>query len=234
MALGCGTKSALRCLDCLVFTGILAAFDRLNERHPWSHNDAFAGAVLRQAKRAVKDGGRTALDVGCGTGRLLGRLCPLFGEVVGIEEDPATAALAAAALRQCPTVTVTRASFPADSRSYDFVSMVAVLHHLPLLDGIAAAREAVAPGGRLVIVGVYREEGRDALLSLVSLLLNPIVGILRHPRRASVIPASMTAPTRPATHSYREIRRALQAGLPGVTVHRSLFWRYVAIWHNQR
>ena len=182
----------------------------------------------------MRDGGSTALDIGCGTGSLLRLLAPMFGEVIGVEADSATAALAAAAVRPWSTATVVNARFQPDARRYDLVSMVAVLHHFPLIQGIAAARASVAPGGRLVIVGVYREEPSDALHSMVSVVLNPIIGILRHPRRATELPPNMTAPTVRVTDSYREIRRALRAELPGVTVRRSLFWRYVAIWHSYR
>lgn len=215
-------------------TRVLASIDRINQRHPWSHNDAYAGVVVREARRTLREGGTTALDVGCGTGNLLRRLAPLFPEVVGVEADPASAALAAAAVRAWPTASVVNASFPANTHRYDFVSMVAVLHHLPLIAGIEAARAAVAPGGRLIIVGLYREEPTDALFSISSVVLNPIVGLLKHPRPSAQLPQSMSAPTVPATDSYRRIKEALEASLPGVAVHRTLFWRYVAIWHDAR
>jgi SAM-dependent methyltransferase len=136
---------------------------------------------VRQAIQTLRGGGTTALDIGCGTGNLLRRLAPIFPRVVGIEADSATAALAAAAVLPWPTAAVVNASSPADSQRYDFVSMVAALHHLPLLAGIEAARATVGPGGRLVIVGVYREERTDVLLSVISLVLNPIIGLMRHP-----------------------------------------------------
>lgn len=215
-------------------TRLLAAIDRINQRHPWSHNDAFSGFVVRQAKRTIREGGTTALDVGCGTGNLLRRLAPLFPQVVGVEADPETAARAATAVLPWPTVSVVNANFPADSHLYDFVSMVAMLHHLPLVEGIKAARDAVAPGGRLVIVGVYREEATDAPFSIVSLALNPLIGLLRHPRPSSGLPHNMCVPTVQATDSYRQIKEALRAELHGVKVHRTLFWRYLATWQSPR
>lgn len=213
---------------------LLDAIDGINQRHPWSHNDAYSGLVVRQAKRVRREGGTTALDVGCGTGNLLRRLAPLFSHVVGIEADPGTAALAEEAVLPWPGATVVNADFPVDSHRYDFVSMVAVLHHLPLVPGIEAARGAVSPGGRLVIVGVYREEPSDALFSIASLLLNPIIGLLRQPRPAPRLPPNMSAPAVPAADAWQRIRSALEAGLPGVKVHRALFWRYVATWQNER
>jgi len=211
-------------------TRLLHVIDGVNQTHPWSHNDAYSWHVLWRARRSRREGAATALDVGCGTGNLLRRLAQLFPQVVGMEADPATAALAASAVSPWPGATVINSAFPDDSQCYDFVSMVAVLHHLPLGPGIDAARAAVAPGGRLVIVGVYREERRDALFSIISLVLNPIIGLVRHPRRAARMPQNMAAPTVPATDSFRQVRDALHTALPGVTVRRGLFWRYIATW----
>ena len=214
---------------------LLSALDRMNRALPWSHTDAYAGLVLHQARKTQRGGGSSALDVGCGTGRLLRRLAECFPQAVGIEADAVTAGLAAAAVATFPAATVVNARFPvADGRRYDFVSMVAVLHHLPLADGIAAVREVVAPGGRLVIVGVYREARADALFSVISLLLNPLIGMILHPRPADRTLEQLRAPAMPASEPYREIRSALRAALPGVRVRRGFFWRYVATWQAPR
>lgn len=219
----------------MIPAGAVAWLDRFNAAHPWTHNDAYAGFVLRQAAMTVREGGRSAADIGCGTGHLLRRLAPLFEQSVGIEADPDSAARAAHAVRSLPGARVVVDRFPlADGCRYDFVAMVAVLHHLPLLTGIEAVRGAVAPGGRLAIVGVYREERSDVWLSLASALLNPVVGFVRHPRRATGTPEHMTAPTAPASDSYAEIVEALSQALPGVHVRRRLFWRYTASWRAPR
>jgi SAM-dependent methyltransferase len=210
---------------------IVSTLNRLNREHPWSHNDAYARFVLRQGARTLRDGGTVALDIGCGTGNLLRRLAERFPRVVGVEADAATAERAAALVRTLLSASVVNARFPLDDgRTYDFVSAVAVLHHLPLHEGIRAVHEVVAPGGRLAIVGVYREERSDAPFSLASLLLNPLIGLIRHPRRVDALPDNMNAPAVPASDSYREIRDALRAALPGVRVRRGLFWRYTATW----
>lgn len=39
------------------------------------------------------------------------------------------------------------------------VTMVAVLHHLPLAATLRELRAALRPGGRLVVVGCHREDG---------------------------------------------------------------------------
>src|SRR5665647_2555326 len=77
---------------------LLHAIGGVNQTHPWSHNDAYSWHVMCHAKQTLREGGTTALDVGCDTGNLLGRLAQLFPRVVGMEADPATAALATSAV----------------------------------------------------------------------------------------------------------------------------------------
>lgn len=72
----------------------LGALGRFTDRHPWSHNDAYSGWVVRQARRVRATGGRTALDVGCGTGHLVELLARELPNVAGLEPDQASAELA--------------------------------------------------------------------------------------------------------------------------------------------
>lgn len=211
---------------------LLGFVARINSSHPWSHNDPYSPFVVYQAWRARRAGSVTGLDVGCGTGTLLRRLARVLPAVTGLEADPTTANRARESIEGVHNADVVTGAFPADELgAFDFVSMVAVLHHVPLGLGVRAASAVVSPGGRLVIVGCYREEpGSDLLRGYASLLLNPLVGLVVHPRRASTFPANMTAPVATPTDSYEEIRDALRAALPGVKVRRGLFWRYTAVW----
>lgn len=214
---------------------LLRLLHHVNQAHPWSHNDAYAPLVVLAARRVRRAGGTSALDIGCGTGNLVARLARELPDVIGLEADKRTADLAAAATVHLAAVRVQHALFPRpEARRFDLVSMVAVLHHMPLIEGIRAARQAVAPGGRLIIVGTYRETSADWPLSLLSLVLNPLIGVVLHPRAVSRVPQHMTAPVASAADSYRDIACALRTELPGVSVHRGMFWRYVATWRVPR
>lgn len=210
--------------------GFLALLDRTNAAHPWSHNDAFAGFVLRQARAVRRHGGVTAVDVGCGTGNLLMSLTAVFPTVIGIEPDAPTAAIAARRLADTRVRVVNRPFGDEFRNAYDLIVFVASLHHMPLRAALEHARKAVRPGGRVVIVGVARETQGDALRSVASLLLNPLVGLARHPARATRSPPHMRAPTVQATESYDEIHAVASAVLPGIRMRRRLFWRYTASW----
>jgi SAM-dependent methyltransferase len=213
--------------------GLLDAIARVNAKHPWSHNDAYIGFVLRHARAVRRRGGDTAVDVGCGMGNLLGHLAALFPVVFGIEPDARTAAAAAERFSASAGVVVQQRPFGAEAAErYDFIVFVASLHHMPLESALATARLALRPGGRLVVVGVAEETPSDAWRSWISLLLNPVLGLALHPRRAEQLPAHMRAPTAAPRESFDDIRAIAADMLPGVRMRRRLFWRYTAAWEK--
>lgn len=111
---------------------------QVNARHPWNHNEHFHGGILRNlpARR------RAAVDVGCGTGVLAGKLSPHFACVTGINAEAGMLAAASARLAHDPWVTIRRCGFEhfasaAGDGAADLITMVAVLHHLDLDDTLA-------------------------------------------------------------------------------------------------
>lgn len=210
--------------------GFVEALDRVNAAHPWSHNDAFAGFVLRHARAVRRRGGDTAVDAGCGTGALASALSEVFPAVIGIEPDADAAASAAQRLAGRP-VRVEQRRFGAEPEdAYDLIVFVASLHHMPLRATLQDARAALRPGGRIVIVGLARETSADLLRSATSLLLNPLIGMVRGRSRAAEPPVRAHAPTAPATRTFDEIRAIAADVLPGIRMRRRLFWRYTAHW----
>jgi 2-polyprenyl-3-methyl-5-hydroxy-6-metoxy-1,4-benzoquinol methylase len=213
------------------FQRALAGLARFNDAHPWSHNDAYAALVLHHARRVRAAGGTEALDVGCGTGNLVRRLAGVFPAVTGIERDGPTAAQAQRTTADLANVRILTQPFDEFHGSrYDLITFVAVLHHLPLEATLEKARELLRPGGRLVVVGISREARADLPWSIASMILNPIVGISKNPRRSHTVPAHMTAPTAMAADSFEDIALAAKRVLPGTRLNRGLFWRYTLSW----
>jgi 2-polyprenyl-3-methyl-5-hydroxy-6-metoxy-1,4-benzoquinol methylase len=203
---------------------------RLNQQHPWSHNDHYGPWI---ANRVAGSGARHVLDVGCGAGNLVALLRRGGVTVTGLDSDPQMARAAAERFADDPSVTIVESGFAGrdPQRSFDAITLVAVLHHLPLVSTLQELRGCLAPGGRLVVVGCYQETGRvDLLVSLLSVLVNPVVGLVKHPTRATALPMHMTAPTADPQETLGDIRAAAEQELPGARIRRRLFWRYSLVY----
>lgn len=209
---------------------LLSHLHRFNQRHPWSHNDHYGPWA---ADQVAASGARDVLDVGCGTGNLAVRLRRRAATVTGLEPDPETARAAAERFADDPAVTIVETTFAGRDRQrcWDAITCVAVLHHLPLVPTLRELRGCLTPGGRLVVVGCYREAGAaDRLATLPAALANPAMGLAKHPAPAAAPPAHMAAPTAEPQETLRVIRAAAAQELPGARIHRRLFWRYTLVY----
>ncbi|MFF2454454.1 class I SAM-dependent methyltransferase [Isoptericola sp. NPDC058082] len=206
---------------------------RVNARHPWNHNDHFHGWILRRLPRRR----HRALDVGCGLGALVGRLRASGATVVGLDVDGPVVEATRARFAGDPGTSVRHGRFedvPADG-SFDVVTMVASLHHMDLEPALRHAAGVLAPGGRLLVVGLARIGApRDLAVDLVSSFANPVVGLVKNARPArdvrSPVDDGPPAPVRDARETYGEVRETARRVLPGARFRRRLFFRYTLEW----
>ncbi|WP_106850282.1 bifunctional 2-polyprenyl-6-hydroxyphenol methylase/3-demethylubiquinol 3-O-methyltransferase UbiG [Blastococcus sp. Marseille-P5729] len=190
----------------------------------WNHNTHYHSWVLDRAREHRGD----ALDVGCGDGLLVERLALVCDHVTGIDTDPHAVQLATDRTARLPNVDIELAGLGSmRGRQFDFVSMVAVLHHLPLREGLMLARDLVAPGGGLAIVGLTRTAGGlDWLFALVQAPVAHLLGRLRGKTDYDGMAA-----TDPA-HTLAELRDVVDEVLPGARIRRALLWRYLLTWRR--
>ncbi|MDQ1022687.1 2-polyprenyl-3-methyl-5-hydroxy-6-metoxy-1,4-benzoquinol methylase [Streptomyces umbrinus] len=209
---------------------------------PFDHNDHYHRLLLRHVPRNCG----AALDVGCGTGRLARRLAHLGIDVDAI--DPSEEAIAEArALSgrkagdgspRSQHANVTEAELP--KAHYDFISCLASIHHMPF-DTVTALREALAPGGVLVILGCYPEKTRlDWAWSLAAVPVNAVARLTVavkdkiRPAAASTGRGQVKAPVSQPTIPLPQIRQKAAVLLPGCSIRRLLFWRYLLVFRNNR
>ncbi|GAB3747875.1 class I SAM-dependent methyltransferase [Microlunatus parietis] len=201
----------------------------INARHPWSHNDHFHAWILRRLP--VRR--RRALDVGCGAGLLIDRLRGAFDQVLGVDADAAMAAAAGARFAEDPSVSVRYAGFEQIDGTFDMITMIASLHHLPLEPALRHASELLEPGGRLLVVGLaWAESPADFAWDGASSLLNPVVGLIKHPRPV-LRPHDQDGPEMPVrdpVETFSEISATARRVLPGARIRRRLFFRYTLEW----
>jgi len=201
----------------------------------WNYNIHYT----RDLVPTIPDTARTALDVGCGEGYLARRLAERGLEVTGIDADPAAIARARA---QGHTVALLESTEeePAESPSityrvgdvmtepldtYDVVTASATLHHLDLEEGLERLRGLVAPGGRLLVVGMAnanwpQDLPRDVWATFVDKFHRLFRGYWDHGCEC----------TWPAPHSFKDVREASARILPGSEYTRQLLWRYTLTW----
>ena len=201
--------------------------DHFNQRHPWSHNDHFHPWIVRR----LPDQRRSALDVGCGHGRLLGTLATHFDQVHGTDRDAGMRQAASRRVSQHPNASVNEVQLEKLEGAYDLITMIAVLHHLDTDGTLVEARRLLAPGGRLLVVGLARPESRiDWAWDVLCLLTNPVIGLAKHPRPSRGGEDSPGFPVRDPKDTYADLQQIFEHRLPGVTLRRHLGFRYTAAW----
>lgn len=190
----------------------------------WNHNVHYHPVVLD----AVPDGCRAALDVGCGDGLLARKLARKAESVTGVDRSPEMIRLAR---EQAPqNVTFQEGDYLDDKTlpegKYDFVSAVAVVHHTRFEDAVKGLVRLLAPGGRLMIVGMaYNHTAVDWVISGCGLPASLINARLHGGKRG---PAGM--PVKDSAMHWGEARKAAHRLLPGCRFRRRLLWRYTAVW----
>ena len=194
-------------------------------RRPWNHNIHYYDIVLR----SVPPFCRRALDVGCGTGSLARRLANWSERVIGIDVNLEMVSHARSFPNLDPRIVFVEGDvmthpFPADS--FDFITAVGTLHHLPLRPALARFRDLLRPGGVLAVIGLYRHStladfALDAVAVPTSWILRAVHGYSDPPMRKQM-----------PRETLREIRGASEALLPGAMIRRLLLFRYSLIWRK--
>ena len=189
----------------------------------WNHNTHYHERLLHAVPRPC----RRALDVGCGLGSFARRLASIAEQVDAIDREPTVVARArelSSGIHNLRFVEADFRTWPVGS-SYDFVSMIATLHHLPFAEALTRAMSVLQPGGVLAVLGLDRA---PSLLEAAarSAIAYPVSGYYRCIRQTSPV----GAPTLDPSMTLDEIRRHATEVLPGAIVRRHLLWRYSLLW----
>jgi len=116
-------------------------------------------------------------------------------------------------------------TYPFPLASFTFITAVAVLHHLPLEPALTRFRELLAPGGVLMIVGLYRPDGiGDAFFAALGFATSWTM------KRILGFREVVQVPTQFPRQTVCEIRETARRVLPGGTLKRRLLFRYSLIW----
>jgi hypothetical protein len=110
--------------------------------------------------------------------------------------------------------------------SFDLITAVATLHHLPLRPALTRFRSLLRSGGVLAIIGLYRAQTLSDYALAASAF--PLSWILRWLRGHT----DVEAPVQNPRETLWEIRSACDSLLPGAVLRRHLLFRYSLFWRK--
>ncbi|RSN22591.1 class I SAM-dependent methyltransferase [Amycolatopsis sp. WAC 04169] len=200
----------------------------------FNHNDHYHPLLLDQ----LPPGPGVALDVGCGSGRFARRLAATGMHVEAIDRSGPMIDLARAAGSPGPgTISYRQADVVAEKlpdEAYDFISCLAMLHHVPF-DTVTKLRDALVPGGVLAVLGLGRPSTvADYARALVASPVNALARVVVY-AADRLNGGADPLPTAPIVETFppmNRVRRDAARLLPGSKVRNLLFFRYLLVYRR--
>jgi 2-polyprenyl-3-methyl-5-hydroxy-6-metoxy-1,4-benzoquinol methylase len=193
----------------------------------WNHNTAYHPWLVSIAAERRGD----VLDIGCGDGLLAKRIAPVSRSVTGIDPDPAAISRATDRLASHRHVTVSEGDFQnyqAGAQRFDLITFVASLHHMDLRASLVKARDLLTPTGEIAVVGCSANKTvRDWVWSAMCVPAARI-GSWLHSETCN-IGVVVTDPQ----EGLDDIRNMVDEVLPGASVRRALYYRYLLRWRRR-
>ena len=219
-------------------------FDRLAllDEGGWTHNNHYHKFLLQHLPKDCAN----ALEVGCGTGTFSRRLAERAVQVIAVDlssEMIRVARARSAHLRNVEYRCADVMSCDLPPEHFDCVATIATLHHLPLRDVILKLKEAVSPGGVLLVLDLFEPERsllkfggwRDGLLNLTAMGISGGLRLVKNGRLKPPRAVRAAWEEHGKTDSYpslEDIRIFCAEVLPGAEIKRHLLWRYSIVWQR--
>ena len=210
-------------------------FDRLAllENDGWTHNNHYHSFLLGYIPAQCDD----ALEIGCGAGTFSRLLAERSRHVLGLDLAPEMVRIAQERSKNYLNVEYQAADvlqwdFPRER--YDCIASIATFHHLPLEVMLQKAKDALRPGGVLLILDLFKSEWpRVFLMNCAAIPASAILRLVRtgHLREPEAVMAAWAAHGVHDTYLLLSaIRQVCDRVIPGADVRRHLLWRYSIVW----
>lgn len=205
-----------------------------------------------------------ALEVGCGKGEFSRWLAKSAGRVLALDLSPEMIRIARAHSQHLSNIEyqiadVMLCDLPPEH--FDCIATIATLHHLPLREVLLKMKDALKPGGVLLILDLFepvkwhghpardsrvgsaghdqtaslRDGLLDAFLNAVAIPVSVSLRLLHHGRLLPPREARAAWAAHEAHDIYptmKEVRALCADILPGAKVKKHLLWRYSIVWEK--
>ena len=218
-------------------SSVEADFDRLAllDEEGWTSNNHYHDSLLEH----VPPNCENALEIGCGTGAFARELAKICKRVTALDLSSEMIRVARAHSGQYENLEFQLAdamtwNFPRSH--FDFVCSIATLHHLQQRDLLVKMRDALRPGGVLVVLDLVQSESlAEWMLDAIALGVSPSLRLIHNGRLqppAAVRRAWEQHGKHDSYATVRQMRALAEEILPGATVTRCLLWRYLLVYQK--
>jgi 2-polyprenyl-3-methyl-5-hydroxy-6-metoxy-1,4-benzoquinol methylase len=217
-------------------------FDRLAlfDAAGWTGNNHYHDFLLRHVPANCD----SVLEIGCGTGALSRALAPRAKLITAIDLSSEMIRVARSRSQQLPQINfevadvMTRAL---PNAHFDCIATIATLHHLSQREVLAKLKDALRPGGTLIVLDLYQPETNlltttgltDHFLNVVAMGTSVTLRLLHNGRLRPPPEVRAAWEAHGKTDRYLtmdEVRSLYGSIFPGVVIRKHLLWRYSAIW----
>ena len=221
----------------VLMTTVEADFDRLAllDEEGWTSNNHYHDLLLRHVPKSCEN----ALEIGCGTGAFARELARRCGRVVALDLSAEMIRVARSRATQFENLEFQVAdamtwNFPRSH--FDFICSIATLHHLEQRELFVKMRDALKPGGVLVVLDLVESNGLvERMLDVIALGVSGGLRLM-HNGRLKPPPEVRKAWEQHGKHDHystiNQMRALADEILPGSNVNRCLLWRYALVYRK--
>lgn len=214
-----------------------ADFDRLAllDEEGWTSNNHYHEFVLGQVPRDCEN----ALEIGCGTGALARALAARCKRVVALDLSAEMIRVARSRSSRFDNLEFQVADamtcdFPRSH--FDFICSIATFHHLQQRELLMKIKDALRPGGVLVVVDLVQSERlKERVFDIIGLGMSATLRLI-HNGRLQPPPEVRKAWEQHGKHdtysTITQIRALADELLPGANVRRHMLWRYSLVYRR--
>jgi len=218
-------------------SSVEADFDRLAllDDEGWTTNNHYHDSLLRHVPATCQN----ALEIGCGTGAFARRLAERSEQVVALDlstEMVRVARTRSSRLHNLEFQVGDAMTWNFPRSHFDFVCSIATLHHLNQRELLLKIKDALKPRGVLVVVDLVQSSGfGERMLDVIGLGVSGSLRLLHNGRLKPPREVRKAWEQHGKHDSYSTIsqmRALAHEILPGTSVSRCLFWRYLLVYQK--